>query len=356
MARSVGLSRKTSRSTFTRGAGYLAPLLCWSVIAGCSPEPTSQGPASPRAGVSSPSLEVAPGAREPIVHAARVYPEAVSLESTLRVDVQGEDPEGRSLAYKYQWVVNDLPDKGAKDPQFTIRQLKNGDRIHVEVTPSTGTTEGRTFKSSAVTVGNTAPEILEIFLEPMPIHRGDILKLRVVAQDPDGDQIVFTYKWLQNGKELPGETRDALDTKMFRKKDTLAVIVTASDGKASRDPKASVPVTIENVSPRITSTPPAVISDGQYAYQVTATDADEDKISYALKMAPPGMSIDTVTGKLLWKLTPESKGRHRVVIVAKDSDNALAEQDFELDAQTPAQPDGTPPTDGTPPVAAPAPQ
>ena len=341
---------RMSRSTFARGAGYLAPLLCWSVIGGCSPEPTSQAPPSPRAVVSSPSLDVAPEVREPIIRAARVYPEAVSLESTLRVDVQGEDPEGRSLTYKYQWLVNDLPVKGAKDPQFTIQQLKNGDRIHVEVIPSVSTSEGRTFKSSAVTVGNTAPEILEIRLEPMPIHRGDILKVRVVAQDPDGDQVGFAYKWFQNGKELPGETRDVLDTKMFRKKDVLAVVVTASDGKASRDPTVSVPVTIENASPRITSTPPAVISDGHYAYQVTATDADEDTIRYVLKTAPSGMTIDTVTGKLLWKLTAESNGRHRVVIVASDSDNALGEQDFELDGHSPV------PSDGTPPLASPLPQ
>jgi hypothetical protein len=292
----------------------------------------------------------------PAVRTARIFPEAVNRDSTLRVDIQGEDPEGRNITYTYQWVVNDLPFRDAKDPQFSVRQLKNGDHIQVEVIPSAGTHQGRVFKSSAVTIGNTPPDIIEIRLEPMPIHRGEILKARVVAQDPDGDQIGLVYKWFKNGKELPGETGDALDTKMFRKKDVLAVLVTASDGKASREPTSSVQVTIENAPPHITSIPPTSISDGQYVYRVIATDADEDTIIYALKLAPPGMTIDAATGQLLWKLTLESTGKHRVVIVAKDSDNALSEQDFELEGKTPAQSDATPPTDGTPPVAPPAPQ
>jgi hypothetical protein len=60
------------------------------------------------------------------------------------------------------------------------------------------------------------------------------------------------------------------------------------------------------------------------------------------------MTIDAVTGQLLWNLPTENKGRHRVVIVAKDSDNALAEQDFELEGKTPGQPD--PPDAVTPPL------
>jgi hypothetical protein len=290
-----------------------------------------------------------------MVRTARIYPEAVSRDSTLRVGVQADDTNGRNPTYKYQWLVNDLPISGANDPQFSVRQFKNGDHIQVEVIPSVAGHQGRVFKSDAVTVGNTAPEIVEIRLEPMPIHRGEILKVRVTANDPEGDPIRLAYQWFQNGKELPGATSDSLDTKMFKKKDVLGVMVMASDGKASREATSSVPVRIENAPPRITSIPPASISDGQYVYQVTTSDADEDTISYALKLAPPGMTLDAATGKLLWKLTRESKGRHRVVIVAKDSDNAVAEQDFELEGKAPVQPEAVPLTDGTPPAAAPPP-
>ena len=84
--------------TFVRGATYLAPLLVFSFLhAGCSPEPTSKAPASQPAKAPLPSSEPVPVNHEPIVRAAKIYPSDVSLLSTLRVDVRGEDPTGRAL-------------------------------------------------------------------------------------------------------------------------------------------------------------------------------------------------------------------------------------------------------------------
>ena len=323
-------------STFVRGARYLTPLLVVSLLdAGCSPEPTSKAPS---AQPGSSSTAVAAPVPEPIVRVARIYPSDVSQSTTVRVDVRGEDPAGRALTYKYQWIVNDIPVTGASDPQFSLHDLRNRDRVEVEVIPSAGSLDGRVFKSPLVIVGSSAPEITEIRLEPMPIHRGQILNAKVVARHPDGEPVKLAFKWFRNGKEVPGAIGDTLETKAFRKKDVLAVMVTPSDAKASGEPKGSPPVTIENGPPGITSLPPTVIEDGQYYYQVIALDPDDDVIRYELKQAPSGMSIDSTTGKLMWKLTMESKGKHRVVIVAKDADNAFSEQDFVLEAQTPPTP------------------
>jgi len=271
----------------------------------------------------------------PVVRSAKVYPVEVSLESMVRVDVQGEDAQGSILAYKYQWLVNELPVTGATAPQFSLHQLRKGDRIQVEVTASDGKLDGRPYVTVPVTIGNTPPEIDQIVMEPTPLHRGDNLRARVFARDPDGDPIKLSYHWFRNGKEIPAVQNETLDTKVFRKKDVLAVLVTPSDGKGTRQPTAGAPVTIENSPPRITSTPPTTIIDGQYLYQVNAIDPDDDPITYELKQAPVGMIIDAATGKLVWKLTPESKGKHRVLILAKDNDKATAQQDFELEGQTP---------------------
>ena len=333
-----------SLSMFLGGAGYLAPLLTVSLlVGGCSPDPTSKAPVSQQARTSSPTVEGTPVNPEPIVRAARIYPSEVSLLSTLRVDVRGEDPAGRTLTYKYQWIVNDIPVNGANNPQFTLRDLRNHDRVEVEVIPSVGGRNGRVFKSPPVIVGSTAPEITEIRLEPTPIHRGQALNARVVARHPDGEPVKLAFKWFRNGKEVAGSISESLETKAFRKKDVLAVLVTPSDAKVNGEPKGSASVTIENGPPGITSIPPTVIEDGHYRYQVTVLDPDEDIVRYELKQAPSGMSIDPSTGKLVWKLTMESKGKHRVVIIAKDTDNAFAEQDFVLEGQTPGSPPGAVP-------------
>jgi hypothetical protein len=241
--------------------------------------------------------------------------------------------EGERITYRYQWLVNGAPVAGASDSQFSTEKLKNGDRITAQVTPNDGKADGAVFITDPVTVGNTAPDIAEVHLEPVPLYRGDQLKVKVVAGDPDGDPITFAYKWFRNDREIPDAKTDTLDTKDFRKKDVLAVLVTPSDGKATREGHAGFPVTIENAPPRFTSTPPAEIKNGQYLYTVVVMDPDEDPITLELKQAPPGMTLDPATKQIAWKLTPESKGKHRIVIAAKDNDNGVTQQEFELEGQ-----------------------
>jgi hypothetical protein len=260
----------------------------------------------------------------------------VGLDTELRLNVQGEDLDGDRITYRYQWLVNGLPVPGATEPQFRTEELKKGDRITARVIPNDGKADGAVFTTDLVTVGNTAPDIAEIHLEPVPLHRGDQLKVRVVAGDPDGDPITLSYKWFRKGKAIPDARNDTLDTKLFVKKDALGVLVTASDGKATREPKASLPVTIENSPPRFTSTPPTEIKDGQYTYQVVVTDPDEDPVTLELKQGPPGMTLDPATKQLSWKLTPENLGKHHVVLAAKDNDGGVTQQEFDLDAQPPA--------------------
>ena len=323
------------------------------MIGGCTAEPTSLAPPS-KPEKRPVSVDGSPANNPPIIRSAAIFPADVSLESTLQVDIQGEDKEGDPIKYQYQWIVNGLPVPADTGPQFLTAQLKKGDEIGVELIPSDGKVNGSAFKTGSVTVGNTAPQIDEIHMEPAPVHRGEILKARVAARDPDGDPVQFSYKWFLNGKELPGQQTDTLDTKPFRKKDVLRVLVTPSDGHAGREPLYGMPVTIENAPPRITSTPSTALNDGQYLYQVIATDPDEDTIKYELKEAPSGMTIEAATGKLVWRLTPESKGKHHVVIVAKDNENALTEQEFDLEGQTAAQLEAQ--TPATPPVTPSAPQ
>lgn len=278
---------------------------------------------------------VGPGGNHPpVIISAKIYPVDVRLDTELRIEVKAEDMDGDRVTYRYQWFVNGVP--AATEPAFKPESSKKGDRITAEIIPNDGKVNGPVFRTNPVTMGNFAPYIVEIHLEPVPLHRGEQLKVKAIAEDPDGDPVTLSYKWFRNNKEIPGATSDTLDTKDFQKKDVLEVLVSPSDGKSTREGQG-LPVTIENSPPRFTSPPPPTeIKDGQYLYQVAVTDPDEDPVTLELKQGPPGMTLDPATKQLSWKLTPENLGKHHVVLVAKDNDNGATQLEFDLDAQPPA--------------------
>ncbi len=332
-----------------------ALLLIFPLLSGCSREPSSEAPSQSGSGGSSAvagSGSGPTGNRPPTIRFASVFPATVSIEMELRVEAQSEDMDGDPVTYRYQWLVNGTPVSGETAPQFRTDKVKNGDRIAVEVTPNDGKVNGPPFISNHVTVGNSAPDIAEINVEPGSVRRGEPLKVKVVAGDPDGDPVTLTYRWARNSKDIPGASGDTLDTKDLQKKDVILVFVTPSDGKATNQAKAGPPVTVINSPPLFTSKPPAGIAlvpgpegtpakEGMYEYPVTAMDPDGDPMTFELKQGPPGMTIDAATGKISWKMTVENAGKHHVVIAVKDNDNGVTQQDFDLDIPL-AQPAAAP--------------
>ena len=84
-----------------------------------------------------------------------------------------------------------------------------------------------------------------------------------------------------------------------------------------------------NHPPGITSTPETVaMINKAYEYQVTASDADGDQLSYHLVEAPAGMSIDLNTGVIVW--TPSTAGSFLVRAQVRDGHGGLTTQWFTI--------------------------
>lgn len=84
----------------------------------------------------------------------------------------------------------------------------------------------------------------------------------------------------------------------------------------------------ENSAPVITSTPnlSAIINE-LYMYQLSATDAQGDEVTFLLNESPSGMSIDS-SALLTWK--PETSGEYHVKIFASDGKNLSEPQAFTI--------------------------
>jgi len=179
---------------------------------------------------------------------------------------------------------------------------------------------------------NTLPEVVFIKLTPKLVYPGTMITAEIQGKDADDDPVTFYREWKKNDEVLPGETMDNLDTKGFKKGELITLYVTPFDGKEKGKIKWSPTIMIANRPPEITSSPPATISD-RYIYEVKANDPDGDKLTYSLEGAPPGMTMNPVTGGIEWNVPPVSELKSDVVynlkIVASDGD-ATAFQGFNL--------------------------
>src|SRR5207245_11461356 len=148
----------------------LAALSVLPFLWSCTAEP----PATPAAPMAGPS-----GNHPPSVLSARIYPTDVTLDTELRVDIQGEDADGDRVTFQYKWVVNGVPVPGATAPAFKPERLKKGDRVTAEIVPTDGKADGAVFTTGPVTIGNTAPRILELYAEALLLPTRKPITVRV---------------------------------------------------------------------------------------------------------------------------------------------------------------------------------
>ena len=90
-------------------------------------------------------------------------------------------------------------------------------------------------------------------------------------------------------------------------------------------------VTIKhNNAPDITSTPVSLVKeDTLYEYTVTATDLENDPLTYSLAEAPEQMTLDSTTGLINYTPTQDDVGSHVIIITVTD-DKLTTNQSFVL--------------------------
>ncbi len=102
--------------------------------------------------------------------------------------------------------------------------------------------------------------------------------------------------------------------------------------------------------PVITSTPPGIVTAGQpLVYTPSGTGDQGNPLSWSLVTAPPGMSVDPMTGTIRWTPLPTQIGAQPVDLRATDSAGQATDQKFTLDvrgAVLPPQFTSTPLTQG----------
>jgi hypothetical protein len=95
---------------------------------------------------------------------------------------------------------------------------------------------------------------------------------------------------------------------------TIFLLVILAAGCVPSGPVGPGPT---NQTPIITSTPITTATVGQaYSYDVEATDPDGDTLTYFLVSSPTGMTINFLTGLIVW--TPTISGNYNVIVSVSD--------------------------------------
>ena len=245
------------------------------------------------------------------------------------------DPQGDALTY--HWSFYSIPVSSSASlqgtntiqPVFTadvpgtyvIRLVVNDGTL--DSAPDMVTVTAQTFQP------NHPPQI---DTNPPPAGWGMVgvpYTYQVNATDPDGDPLTYHTVQCPAGMSI-NETNGFL-TWTPTALGGYPINLVVRDDRGGFVVMAFV-VTVyqyEELPPQITSTPPGTVEPGQtYAYDVEATDPNEDTLTYALTQSPAGMTISATTGLIQWTPSSGDMGGHPVTVVVSDPTGLAATQDF----------------------------
>jgi hypothetical protein len=93
----------------------------------------------------------------------------------------------------------------------------------------------------------------------------------------------------------------------------------------------SDPILVSNSPPEIVSQAANSGTGATYRYQVEARDPDGDRrLRFRLEEAPPGMTIDPISGALSWTPPLDAVGTHPVEVVVDDLQGGQDSQRFSV--------------------------
>ncbi|MGJ0428053.1 PKD domain-containing protein [Methylobacter sp.] len=159
-----------------------------------------------------------------------------------------------------------------------------------------------------------------------------------LSSDVDGDALTYVWSLLHqpegsNAVVLRADQAKAAFTP-DRPGDYIGQLI-VNDGQADSDPDtALVAVSVAepkpvNNAPQITTSPSLVASAGTgYSYDVDASDADGDTLTYSLTVYPTGMTIDAQSGQINWTPAANQAGTQSINVAVADAKGGSGSQSY----------------------------
>jgi RHS repeat-associated protein len=215
---------------------------------------------------------------------------------------------------------------------------------------------GRDTQAYDVTVTSGRPNQPPTITSTAPAQATEELPFAysVTATDPDGDLLSYFLTEAPAGMGIDRTTGRVTWTPTVQQIGTHHIAVRVLDGRGGETTQTFILAVVAdtgNRAPQIISTPITdAFSGDPYRYDVTATDADGDDLTFELVLKPSGMTIDQTTGEIAWQPAREHVGHQRVIVRVRDGRGGVHLQSYEVNVGAP----GTAPVILEPPPSAPA--
>ena len=112
--------------------------------------------------------------------------------------------------------------------QLTPDVTSPNEEITCTATVSDGSVD--VSESISVNVENTAPEVTTVNVSPLEVQVDSLLECTFEASDADGEDLLTTFSWTQNGIEVGTESSLQLNATDYTSNDSIVCTVTVEDG------------------------------------------------------------------------------------------------------------------------------
>jgi choice-of-anchor C domain-containing protein len=257
------------------------------------------------------------------------------LGNTYLYDVAASDSDGDVLTYTLRSAPTGMTLKDGVISWVPTATQSGDHTIAIQVSDGTLSSTQTFTLTVANQAPNHAPTITSAPTLVTNLDRPYVYNLS--GSDSDNDLVVWSLENAPDGMVLDAQTGALRWQPKANQLGNHTVTVKLADSYgAFTTQEFTLKVTGTNTPPTIASTPITRGAANQaYAYQVAATDPENDALRYTLGKRPQGMIIDT-TGKISW--TPQSAqvGTHTVEVQVTDSQGSTTTQTYNLEVGTTA--------------------
>ena len=148
------------------------------------------------------SASVVIGNSVPNVVSVPFSPQYIHAGVDITVKPVGFDPDGDEVGFRYVWSINGKELLG-DSPVLSGNDFKKGDTVMLKVIPYDREGDGAPFLTMGMIIPNASPRIISV---PIEEFLGREYTYRVVAEDPDGDPLSYSFASAPQGMTIDAKT------------------------------------------------------------------------------------------------------------------------------------------------------